>query len=168
MSIESLRDVAPDVAVIAAGLSPILADVGAALTTGSASAGQLGRLNTALESSRDEARDLRDALGEVVVADYQFGDDAADRLELWDWQIGTVTGLRKLAGHAQRAQDTISVLLEGRRPQTYEVRSGETLQSIAAKTLGSWQEWHRLVTANGLDPAASLPAGTLLIIPERR
>jgi len=87
---------------------------------------------------------------------------------LWGWQVGTVSTLRLLAGHTHRAQDVLTVLLEGRRPRTYEVRSGETLQSIAQATLGDWQAWHRLVTANGLDPASVLPAGTLLIIPERR
>ena len=168
MNIDSLRDVEGHVADIAAGLTPVLADLGAVLSTGSATDADLGRLNAALEDARDDLRDLRDVLGGVDVADHQIGTDAGDRLRLWDWQLDNLNQLRGIAGQALDAQTLIGELSSGRQPTTHEVRAGETLQSIAQQRLGDWQEWTRLLEPNALDPAQPLLAGTVLVIPERR
>lgn len=52
------------------------------------------------------------------------------------------------------------------RVRKHIVRSGDTLQSIAATLLGDWREWARIADANSLDPAAPLTVGGELIIPE--
>ena len=165
---DSLRDVEVELARIADTLAPVLAELAAVLPSSSATDAQLGRLNTALGTARDDLRTLRDGVGAVDVASYQFGDDAADRLGLWGWQVDTVSRLISIADQALQAQAVVSQLREGSRPSVYEVRSGETLQSIAQAVLGDWQEWTRLLEANGLDPAVVLQPGTVLVIPEKR
>jgi len=168
MSFASLRDVEAELSVIAGALSPVLGELAAVLPSGQATDAQLGRLDTSLETACDDLRTLRDAVGALDVAAYQFGDDAADRLGLWGWQVDTVSTLRAVTDQALQAQAVIGQLREGLRPQVYEVRSGETLQSIAQAVLGDWREWERLLDANGLDPAAVLQPGTALVIPEKR
>lgn len=48
----------------------------------------------------------------------------------------------------------------------HTVRSGDTLQSIAARLMGDWRQWPRIAETNDLDPASSLTVGTELTIPE--
>lgn len=168
MSFDSLREIEVETTAIAEDLAPVLVELQTVLGSGSASDGQLGRLDTALEAARDDTRTLRDAVGSVDVADYQIGSDAGDRLCLWGWQVDTVSKLRQLTDAALQSQAAVAQFRGGSQTTTHEVRAGETLQSIAAARLGDWREWHRLVDANDLDPAEVLAPGTVLVIPEKR
>lgn len=49
---------------------------------------------------------------------------------------------------------------------TYTTKEGDTLQKIAARLYGEWQQWKAIGRKNGLtDPFAKLPAGMKLILP---
>ncbi len=51
-------------------------------------------------------------------------------------------------------------------PQTYRVRTGDTLYSIAQQTWGDANLWRLIADANGLSAGASLAAGQTLTIPD--
>jgi nucleoid-associated protein YgaU len=164
----SLREFETDVAAVQAGLSTTLADLARLLKRGQASGRQLQGLSATLEGSRADLRALRKEVGALSVPDWQIGESGSDRIHLWRWQVGLRGALLSTGEQARRAQALVTTLLSGAQPRTYTVRSGETLQSIAQKTLGDWKEWTRLLEVNGLDPAAELASGSVLIIPEKR
>lgn len=55
----------------------------------------------------------------------------------------------------------------GRRRQVVVVRDGDTLEGLAARWLGSWEEWPRLAALNDLVPGQELVVGSELLIPTR-
>jgi len=55
----------------------------------------------------------------------------------------------------------------GQAASQYTVRSGDTLQSIAQTVWGDSSMWYLIADANGLTASDSLPAGEILIIPNK-
>jgi nucleoid-associated protein YgaU len=74
--------------------------------------------------------------------------------------------LSRLEGQLQASLAIVDQLRAGIAQGYVTVGSGDTLQSLAAKYLGGWQEWPRLAAANGL-PAGPVAVGTTLILPQR-
>lgn len=91
--------------------------------------------------------------------------DAANSLALWRWRAAarqsTVRTLRQL----RELQSILATFARGVEERLVTVRQGETLQSIAARELGDWREWRRLVERNpGLSPVFIAP-GALIVVP---
>jgi len=138
-----------------------------ALREGTHTAQDVRHIRATLAGVMSDRTDLRATLDGLDVDDLIIGTDAADTIRLWGW----VAALRRaLAAVARRAveADTVAAALEAGVDQViHVVRSGETLQSIAATYLGTWKAWTRIADANGLAPGQPT-AGTVLIIPARR
>lgn len=49
--------------------------------------------------------------------------------------------------------------------ETYTVKSGDTLSSIAAQELGDWQQWEDIADANDLRDPDRIEAGTVIQLP---
>lgn len=155
------------VTTIAADVSTGLATIQAALRAGTQTTADIRRALAVLTNAAEDIRAVRIDLDAYVATDQQLYPDGAITLALWQWACATRQTLTGLDGGIRKGIDIANELLLGRAQTRYAVRSGDTLQSIAARYLGSWQDWMRLVDANGLDPGATLAAGTVLTIPQR-
>lgn len=92
--------------------------------------------------------------------------DARLLLLRWRWERELRHAVLAVDADARRLQNRIQALLEGARLTRHVVRTGDTLQKIAAAYLGSWEEWPRIAALNRLEPGQ--PAvGTVLQIPGR-
>lgn len=94
--------------------------------------------------------------------------DPASVIALWEWRRLTRRDVVLLLGEARGIQDLALDLVAGQRRKVVVTRQGDTLQRVAARELGDWREWPRLLAANpDVDPG-ELPSGLSLVIPERR
>lgn len=136
--------------------------------------------------TRDQARSIRasfdgimlDARGLQRELDTTQDDDllvirtgenaAIASLRLWDFHRTVRRQLTSLIGAARRAQETVLLFTEGQQRKVVWTRSGDTLQSIALKQLGSWAEWPRLLEANPTLTPGALSPGIPVVIPEPR
>lgn len=92
--------------------------------------------------------------------------DGAATIELWRWRRTVRREVMGLLGTARQIGDLVDGLVEGAPAKVIVTRYGDTLQRIAARELGGWREWPRLLEANpGISPGA-IASGTSLIIPE--
>jgi nucleoid-associated protein YgaU len=164
---ESLLDIRDAAVDLVDGVGVAVAAVASALSTGTATPQQLGALRSSLTGYRADLAELRDTLDTTDVAEFQLYDGAAVTIALWRWERGTRHDLILLAPKLRAAEQVATRLVSGTTRSTVVVRSGDTLQTIAAREFGSWQEWPRLAAANGLTPGALVP-GTTLIIPPKR
>lgn len=125
----------------------------------------------------DTIRQVQDAVVDIdaVVADLdtldvqsQFSDA---RQLLLAGRTEREVRARMLSARAslERARADAQALLK-RDPQarTYNIRSGDTLQSIAARELGDARRWRDIADANGISPSETLAAGTHIDLPARR
>lgn len=165
MAATSLFDVRDDVQAIAAGARTAAADLDAILAAGSATTQQVRNLRATIAGLDGDARTVRASLDDTDVRDLLSHERAEDVIALWRWERGTRHALIVVERRLQEADDVAELLELGTRDRTYVVRTGDTWQGIAAQLLGDWQEWPRLVQANGGDPGA-LTRGTVLFIPE--
>ncbi len=78
---------------------------------------------------------------------------------------GTNTGYASYADFSQSIDPYNSSQQGSAAGGSYTVRSGDTLQGIAAALWGDANLWYKLAEANGLSAAASLSAGQSLILP---
>lgn len=162
-SLLTLRD---DVLAMHAAAATALALTSAALATTSPTAAQLGACMTALVSAASSIRTIRATLDGCDVTLSQVYDDAAVTLLLWQWERGVRASLSDVEHAIQAGQAAVGELLGGIKQTLHTVRTGETLQSIAATYLGAWSEWPRISAANGLR-AGPVAVGTVLVIPQR-
>ncbi len=89
-------------------------------------------------------------------------------IALWKWERSTRRAFVGLDDAARKTAEVARLLEEGAGPVLVVARSGDTLQSLAARHLGDWRAWPRLLEANpGLAPGA-VPSGTVLQVPRRR
>jgi nucleoid-associated protein YgaU len=150
-----------------AALGKILAveeQISAMLT--SASTADLRGWQSALTLAIADAWALRRELDGEDQVDHLTHVDGAALSALWLWERELRRRVQAVLRDAQDLLSIIGDLLDGVQVVRHRVRDGDTLQSIATRYLGSWQEWPRIASANGLEPGQPA-AGTLLTIPTR-
>lgn len=166
MAYSSLLTARDDVLALLSSASTAMALALAATSTGTPSASQLGQAMAAITSAQTAIRAVRADLDGTDVTACQVYDDAAVTLELWRWERGVRATLSTLESDLHAAGANVRELLSGIRETLHTVRTGETLQSIAAAYLGGWAEWPRICAANGIK-AGPVAVGTVLIIPQK-
>lgn len=167
MDVESLFDIAADVADVLARASDVLDEAAPAIESGDWTAPKVGSLRASASSIRADIQRVRVDLDSVDVAGFQRVPNAVGLLELWIWERETRRALVLLGDELRQADEAAETWQQGQRQRVHVVRSGETLQAIAAKYLGDWKEWHRIAAANDLEPG-QVPSGTVLVIPETK
>lgn len=128
-------------------------------------------LASAAEAFAAVVSDAQDRLTELNTVDVEGTLTAPrDFLQAAMWERDTRQQLAFLTRDAFNALRALRQQLAGgaARIRSHVVRSGDTLQSIAASELGDWRMWVDIADANGLDPGATLPNGTKLVLPEPR
>jgi nucleoid-associated protein YgaU len=125
-------------------------------------------LRAGLEGVRGDARALLRELDATPEEDLLIVEDGAVLLALWQWRHETRHALVDVIGQTRDVQDLAQEFVGGQRRKVVVSRQGDTLQRIAARELGDWREWPRLLTANPSVGVGALPSGTSLIIPEKR
>lgn len=139
-----------------------------ALSTGTYDTRTLRNLGAEMQGYLDDIRSARAALDLVHVEQEQLSDSAADTLTLLSWERGLRHALQLASYQLRRLREACQTLEQGSQRTLYIARSGDTLQGVAARKLGSWQEWPRLLEANPTLEPGPLPRGTTIIIPEKR
>lgn len=128
--------------------------------------GTLQHLLATAGGLREDIRLLRVDLDREDVETSDLLDEGQNTLALWTWERALRASLVRSSGLLTKLEATLASLSDGDGRLVHVVRDGETLQMIAARYLGGWMEWWRLIEANGLaDPI--LVAGQVLVIPEK-
>ena len=162
----SLLDLQADIDDLAARLASALAILEEKLVAETWTVRDLRGLRASLAGVDSDIGEVRSQLDAADVTTYLIADSAERRIQLWRWERETRKRLVRLRGQVAQA-DAIAAEVEAGQARTrHAVRSGETLQSIAAAYLGDWREWPRLAAANGL-AAGTVTPGTVLIIPAK-
>ena len=163
-TVHTINDAATDIGTTLAALASRLST---SLREGTHTAQDLRHIRATLSGVLSDRADLRAIIDPLDVDDLLAGTDAADTVRLWIWLARVRQALGLVARQAAEADQTAEALELGVDHAVHVVRSGETLQSIAALRLGDWQQWRYLADANGLSPGQPA-AGTVLVIPARR
>jgi len=164
-SLRSLRDAA---SAITEGYTTAAADVRAELGDGSYTVATVRHLRAEVQGLLDDVRTWRRDIDLVAVEDFQIGDRADDTWQLVRWEREARHQMGRLSYQLRRLWEMLEKLEQGAKRRLYVARSGDTLQAVAQATLGSWEEWPRLLEANPELVPGVLNSGTLLVIPERR
>lgn len=127
---------------------------------------QLRGLRAALAGYSGDVRRLRADLDGGDIRDALAHEWPEDVIRAWQLERRSRQALVQAAVQIRAADDVAEALERGARLRQYVARSGDTWQSVAARLLGDWREWPRLVEANDGDPSV-LPAGTVLVVPRR-
>lgn len=122
--------------------------------------------NSFANSHLNDIEDIRSSLDPKNVTDYVIAERGDAYLAVWEWEKQTRFALSVVARKLIDAKNAASELKTGKASLLYVTKRGDTLQSIAAKFLGSWQSWSIIADANGIEPGIIEP-GTTLIIPEK-
>ncbi len=166
MAITAIRDFEAEVGTLLTGISGVVATARTALgATGTRRA--LSNVRSTLSGLRADILSARDDLDATDITDLVRYQDGEDLIRLWQWERGLRRRLVRLDRRLRVAEAVVVNALEARADKVYIVRSGDTLQTIAARQLGDWREWTRLADVNGLG-AGALTAGTQIRIPPRR
>lgn len=135
-----------------------LSQVSEAITLGQIPESTLNDLRSRLSGAQDTARTLR-----AELASTDFGADVIPQtgdavLAAWRWQHDTFRALLELDANIRAAQTAVSALVVVSSKRQVLVRSGDTLQRIAARELGDFRRWEELLSLNTLTPGDVLPA----------
>lgn len=166
MSYRSVKTASEDIAAVAADVTAAMESARSVLTTARATDADVGNVASALTSAGVAIREIRADLDSTDVEALQKYEDAAVTVQLWKWERSNRRAMTLVEGQAQAALAVATELRTGRGLGYYTTRPGDTLQSVAAKFLGGWQEWPRLARANGVK-AGPVSAGTVLVIPQK-
>lgn len=164
MPVESIRDVVEDVEAIGERLTSVLE---LAETPGMTHE-TAQSIVASLEGIKADARTTITDLDSTQDEDLLIVEDGAILLRLWNWHRDVRRYLLGVIGKADDAQDVADEYVGGQDQKVVFSKQGDTLQRIAARELGSWNEWPRLLQANPGVSVGNLPPGTPLIIPEKR
>ena len=162
------RELAETVATLIVAVQGTLAEASALLQAGEQQPRDLLGIQAALSGYQADIFDLRLILDGTDSSSFLAVQTGENLLSVWTWERQVRHDLVALAGHIQHLSELVTLLVEGRTRRQHVVRSGETLQQIAAVELGNWQDWPRLLEANPTITAGALASGTVLTIPERR
>ncbi len=109
---------------------------------------------------------LRRVLDAADVLHARVGTDPAQAIRLWRWERAVRALLLRLDDRLRALIELLVELDGGRAGRTYAVRTGDTLQGIAATELGDWRRWRELLRADL--PAGPLAPGTLILLPAEK
>ena len=163
-----IRALAADIVAVETQAGVTLAAARDMLQAGTQTSRDLLQLQSATTGQRADIYDLRQQIDGATVADSLAVADGQNTLAIWLWERDTRHDLVTLDGHLRRCGEVVDLLVSGRTRLQHIVRSGQTLQQIAALYLGSWQEWPRILDANPSIMPGMLASGTILTIPEKR
>lgn len=131
-------------------------------------AAQLENIEAGLEGLEAEVRDLVRDLDRIDELDFAVVADGQRTIGLWRWRRGVRAALVGLWLRVRAAGDVARELAGGQRRRVIVSREGDTLQTIAARELGDWRDWPRLLAANPTLTPGALASGTTLVVPEKR
>jgi nucleoid-associated protein YgaU len=163
-----IDDISADVASLLEAARVSGAAVREAFGQGSQDLRTIRNLRASVQGHVDAYRAIRQDLDLLDVESEQTTDRADDTLTFWTWERGVRHRLSGVGYQLRRLQEALESLEKGAARTMYVVRSGDTLQSIAARMLGSWKEWTRLLDANPSLSPGVLASGTLLTVPDKR
>jgi nucleoid-associated protein YgaU len=138
-----------------------------AVRGGELDARRVGAARATLAGALVDARAVRRDLDGRDVLEHQVAGLATDTIALWRWERATRASLVRLSAVALDVDARAAAWLLGRQESVCVVRSGDTLQSLAARHLGDWAAWPRIAALNQL-PAGPLVTGAVLQLPPRR
>ena len=72
-----------------------------------------------------------------------------------------------LTGHRFSLDDSSDQVRYGNKEETYKVRKGDTLESIAKKCCGSVQECETLMLINNMQNSHQLCEGMVILLPQK-
>lgn len=156
-----------DAGAISAGVRTAIASVDTLLRQGKATAQTIRHLRAEVQGYLDDIRTLRTNLDLVDVEDLQTADRADDTLALWRWEREVRHTMGSAGYQLRRLWELLRDFEQGSTRTLHTVRSGDTLQRLAARYLGDWREWPRLLDANPGLEAGPLTSGQVLTIPSK-
>lgn len=159
---DSLHDFADDVSALSVAVQATVAGLAQ-----DPDRRQLRSLRAALAGYAGDVAELRADMDATDIRDTLAHEWPEDVIRAWQLERRSRRAFVQMAASIRAADEVAEQLERGARLRQYVTRSGDTWQSVAARLLGDWREWPRLVQANNGDPA-SLPVGTVLVVPERR
>lgn len=151
---------------LSASISELVTLADAEMRKPSPSRGVLQHLQATATGLLEDVRQLRKVLDVEDVEASDLLDSGENTLALWTWERALRYALVRASGVLTRLERALASLTDGDGRLVHVVRAGETLQTIAARYLGGWEEWWRLVAANGL-ASGVVEAGQVLVIPEK-
>lgn len=157
-----------DTADYATRLGEVAAVVKAAVKGGEATAAQLEAVRATTSGLEVDIRTTLRELDRCDETDWLVVVDGERTLAIWTWRRASRSALLGLWRLAHQMAEAARELGGGTRQRIVVVRDGETWQSIAARELGSWGEWPRLLAANPALSPGALPSGTTLVVPDKR
>jgi nucleoid-associated protein YgaU len=134
---------------------------------GALDARAVGGARASLAATLAAAKAVRRDLDGRDVLEHQVTGAAIDSIRLWQWERGTRSALVRLTDAALAVDARAAAWLAGQQAAVHVVHTGDTLQSVAARHLGGWEEWPRIAALNDLPPGPLRP-GTVLALPTRR
>lgn len=163
LSIATARD---EVLAVGVAVTDAVNAVSAILRTNTATDATIGATASKLTTAAATIREIRAKLDATDVEALQVYEDAAVTLTLWAWERDVRRSLSRMESAIQSSLAIADGLRTGTGLRYYTTRANDTLQSIAARFLGGWQEWPRIAAANGLK-AGPVAENTTLIIPQK-
>lgn len=167
--IASIGEVVVRVQGLADGYVAAVAVVADDLAQNTQTPQQVANLRASMAGLLGSFRALRKDLDATATAILvQTQNNAARLLQVWTWERETRKAVQDFATGMVETDRTAQGLNEGSDRATITVREGDTLQAIAARELGDFQAWPKILEMNpGLVPG-ELQSGTTLILPEKR
>lgn len=162
-SLKPIRDATLDLVEVSSVIQSSFIDL---IDAGTYTDNDIESFSTSIEKYLEDIADIRADLDPKNVTDYVIAERGDAYLRVWLWEKQTRYALAKVARQMIDARDASQELKSGKTKMLYITKHGDTLQSIAAKFLGSWQEWPKIAQANKIEPGI-ITSGTTLIIPEK-
>lgn len=168
MAVTSLDQITTAIDSIDARYQISLARILPSLETDTQTTQQIRGFKADLVGFQQDVRDVRQRLDEIDAVDFLFVVNGERTIGIWKWQRNTRQALIDEAGAFRETFEQTDQLDRGKDAQTIVTHDGDTLQSLAAQHLGSFDEWEKILDANpGLQPGR-VAAGLTLVIPQRR
>lgn len=129
---------------------------------------QVQALRADLSGVAGDLRSVRRDLDAVDAVDFLHAAGGRRTIAMWRWQRRTRRALGGVVAAVVEARRIAADLRGQRQDQVVVALDGDTLQTIAARALGDWREWPRLLKSNPGLNVGPLAAGTTLALPDRR
>ena len=163
-----LRDLAAAVQDLVDGVNASVNAVVGALQGGTSTFRDLHGVRASLTGYRADLAGIRGTLDATDVADFNLSGRADTFLRALRWERELRHRLVRLGSQILSAETAAAALEAGVARHVHLVVSGDTLQRLAARYLGDWQAWPRILEANPDLSPGPLTSGTVLVIPAKR
>lgn len=121
-----------------------------------------------LRNARDDAVELAGDLAQVDPLTLVATTTAENTINVWRWRYATRTSVMAFIVELGDLIDILELFLKGFNEKVVVSTEADTLQSIAARELGGYEDWPLLLKRNpGLSPV-TLEPGTTIVIPNPR